>query len=115
MKKPENDRGKSQVWRNSTSTTTTASSVASPQTVCVCVCVSERAPECGRERESEREDQSLHSIGVGVLLCAASFDDLPASPQNLHSVLSVAEVGQSKRPRGLSVPVNTSSTFRRSA
>lgn len=78
MKKTENDRGKSQVWRNSTTTTTTASSVAFPQTVCVCV--SERAPECGRERESEREDQSLHSIGVGVLLCAASFDDLPASP-----------------------------------
>lgn len=46
----ENDRGKSQVWRNST-TTITASSVAFPQIVCVCVCVSERAPDRVRERE----------------------------------------------------------------
>lgn len=55
---------------------------------CVCVCVSERAPECGRERESEREDQSLHSIGVGVLLCAASFDDLPAPPPRTSTLCS---------------------------
>lgn len=55
MKKTENDRGKSQVWRNST-TTTTASSVAFPQTVCVCAFPS--AHQSAGEREKVREKTS---------------------------------------------------------
>lgn len=55
-----------------------------------------------RERGRERRGWSHHPRGVGVLLCTASFDDLPGSPLNLHSLLSAGEVGQSKRPSGLS-------------
>lgn len=115
MKKTENDRGKSQVWRNSTTTTTTtASSVAFPHTVCVCAFPS--AHQSAGEREKVREKTSRFIQLEWACSCALHRLMIsPLPPQNVHSVLSVAEVGQSKRPRGLSVPVNTSSTFRRSA
>lgn len=83
---------------------------------CVCVCVFSSAHQSAGEREKVREKTSRFIQLEWACSCALHRLMIsPLPPQSLHSVLSVAEVGQSKRPRGLSVPVNTSSTFRRSA
>lgn len=83
---------------------------------CVCVRAFPSAHQSAGEREKVREKTSRFIQLEWACSCALHRLMIsPLPPQNLHSVLSVAEVGQSKRPRGLSVPVNTSSTFRRSA